>query len=123
MQTDSSAIRTCSASLSAVEYTATVAMPSSWHARMIRMAIVPRFATSNFLNIEATSSANFNDHQRLTVLHRISILHQYAYHAAGSVGLDLVHHFHRLDDAQRLTLSHIGAFLDEWVGFGRGGAI
>src|SRR5208283_1513849 len=30
-------------------------MPSSRHARMMRMAIVPRFATSNFLNIEATS--------------------------------------------------------------------
>src|SRR6202035_5754151 len=62
MQTDSSAMRTCSASLSAVEYTATVAMPSSRHARMMRMAIVPRFATSNFLNIEAISSADLDNH-------------------------------------------------------------
>src|ERR1700735_1327295 len=99
MHTDSSAIRTCNASLSAVEYTATVAMPSSRHARMMRIAIVPRFATSNFLNIEANSSGDLEDHQRLPVFYRISVLDQYSDHAAGGVGLDLVHHLHRLDDA------------------------
>src|SRR5580704_15752339 len=119
MHTDSSAIRTCSASLSAVENTATVAMPSSRHARIIRIAIVPRFATSNFLNIEATSSGDFEDHQRLPVFYRISILDQYADHSPGGVGLDLVHHLHRLDDAQRLALAHLRPFLDEWGGIGR----
>src|ERR1700693_1298918 len=99
MHTDSSAIRTCSASLSAVEKTATVAMPSSRHARMIRMAIVPRFATSNFLNIEATSLTDLNNHEWLSIFYRISVLNQDTHHAAGGVGLDLVHHLHRLDDA------------------------
>ena len=44
MQTLSSASRTCMASASAVECTATVAMPSSRHARWMRSAISPRLA-------------------------------------------------------------------------------
>lgn len=52
MQTASSANLTCSASRSASEYTATVLMPASRQARMIRRAISPRFAISTFLNNE-----------------------------------------------------------------------
>ena len=50
MQTLSSAKLTWSASLSASENTATVAMPISLQARMIRTAISPRFAINIFEN-------------------------------------------------------------------------
>ena len=45
MATASSAIRTWRAARSHSEYTATEAIPMSRHARMIRTAISPRFAT------------------------------------------------------------------------------
>src|SRR5438874_12498270 len=51
MQTLSSARRTCMASASAVECTATVAMPSSLHARRMRRAISPRLAIRILSNI------------------------------------------------------------------------
>src|SRR5215510_11112972 len=51
MQTLSSASRTCMASASAVECTATVAMPSSLHARSTRNAISPRLAIRIFSNM------------------------------------------------------------------------
>ena len=51
MQTSSSAKRTCSEFSSASEYTATVLMPSSRQAKMMRSAISPRLATRIFLNI------------------------------------------------------------------------
>ncbi len=49
-RTASSAMRTCSALRSASENTATVAMPSSRHARITRTAISPRFAIRIFEN-------------------------------------------------------------------------
>src|SRR5882724_7644660 len=49
MQTFSSAKRTCSASASADECTATDLMPSSRQARITRSAISPRFAIRTFL--------------------------------------------------------------------------
>ena len=49
MRTASSASRTCSASASASEYTATVAMPSRLQVRMTRQAISPRLATRIFV--------------------------------------------------------------------------
>src|SRR6266436_4521080 len=58
MQTLSSASRTCMASASAVECTATVEMPSSLHARRTRNAISPRLAIrilSNMLSQLASS--------------------------------------------------------------------
>ena len=51
MHTSSSAKRTCSDSWSASLYTATVATPSSRHARITRRAISPRLAIRIFLNI------------------------------------------------------------------------
>src|SRR5437762_6302727 len=51
MQTSSSAKRTCSEFSSATEYTATVLMPSSRQAKIIRSATSPRFAIRIFLNI------------------------------------------------------------------------
>src|SRR5665647_1148396 len=57
MQTSSSAKRTWSDSRSASEYTATVWIPSSRHARITRRAISPRFAIRTFLNISVRPSA------------------------------------------------------------------
>ncbi len=57
MQTLSSASRTCIASASASECTATVAMPISLHARMTRSAISPRLAIRIFSNIAAPPAA------------------------------------------------------------------
>src|SRR6185437_565688 len=53
MHTSSSANRTCSDSRSASEYTATAWMPSSWQARITRIAISPRLAIRTFLNMRA----------------------------------------------------------------------
>src|SRR5580704_1833751 len=98
MQTLSSASRTCMASASAVECTATVAMPSSLQARRIRRAISPRLAMRILSNMSfqgrvANSewrivkakiyslfairySPLFNDHQRLAELDRLAVLDQ-----------------------------------------------
>src|SRR6185437_11994093 len=51
MQIASSANRTCSACLSASEYTATVRTSSSLHAERMRSAISPRLATRIFRNM------------------------------------------------------------------------
>ena len=51
MQTLSSASRTCFRSRSATEWTATVAIPSSWQERRIRRAISPRLAMTTFSSI------------------------------------------------------------------------
>ena len=53
MHTLSSARYTCSACLSAVEYTATVLMFMARHARMMRTAISPRLAMRIFSNMSA----------------------------------------------------------------------
>src|SRR6266853_6595307 len=53
MQTLSSASRTCMASASAVEWTATVGMPRSLEARKMRSAISPRLAMRIFSNMAA----------------------------------------------------------------------
>src|SRR5271155_2234953 len=121
MHTDSSAIRTCSAFLSAVEKTATVEMPNSRQARIIRIAIVPRFATSSFLNIDQRSalSNHFDDHQGLTVLYWISVLRENFYHPPRCRRFDLVHHLHRLDNAERLALADRRSFFHERGGVGR----
>ena len=55
MHTLSSARRTCMASASAVECTATVAMPSSLHARWMRSAISPRLAIRTLSNMAGQS--------------------------------------------------------------------
>src|SRR6516162_1379520 len=61
MQTLSSASRTCMASSSAVECTATDGMPSSLHARSTRNAISPRFAIRILSNISASCSGGARD--------------------------------------------------------------
>ena len=69
MQTVSSARRTCIASASAVECTATVLMPISWQARWIRSAISPRLAIRSFLIAICLAE----DHERLVELHRLAV--------------------------------------------------
>src|SRR6185369_4527656 len=102
MHTVSSANSTCFNVVSAVEWTATVLMPSSRHARRIRSAISPRLAISTLSSIVVRPWALFfDDEQRLTELDRVAVLDQDADHAACELGLDLIHHLHRFDDAER----------------------
>src|SRR5262245_28367121 len=115
MRTSSSANRTCSACSSASEYTATVLMPSSRHAMMMRIAISPRFAIRIFLNM------GFDGEQPLAVLHRLAVLDVDFDHFPVVLRVDLVHQLHRFDDAEHLSLFHGRPHLDKRRGarFGR----
>src|ERR1700742_4869124 len=101
MQTLSSARRTCMASASAVEWTATVAIPMSWQARWMRSAISPRLAMRIFWN-KATWCL-FDDHKRLAVLDRLTVRYQNLRQGSALRRLDRVHHLHRFDDQQRIA--------------------
>src|SRR5215467_12772283 len=104
MQIDSSARPTCLRLRSAVECTATVLMPRLWQARSTRRAISPRLAMTTFSSMGIGVSPRLGDHEhRLVELHRLAVLEQDGLHGAGHVGLDLVEHLHRFDDAQRLA--------------------
>src|SRR4029079_14393522 len=75
MHTLSSASRTCMASASAVECTATVGTPSSLQARSTRNAISPRFAIRIFSNIDP-AHALLDDDQGFSELDRLGVLEQ-----------------------------------------------
>src|SRR4028119_805657 len=85
-------------------------MPSSRQARMIRSAISPRLAMRTLPIIYAPSpSASTGSRgvgpeaeKRLVVLDAARVLGQNLDDLAGDVGDDLVHHLHRLDDAEDL---------------------
>src|SRR5215208_510662 len=115
MQMASSAKRTCSDSASAVEWTATVAMPSSLQARMTRRAISPRLAMRTFLNMGTPRRALARDdaEERLAELHGRGVLDEDLGDGAVHLALDLVHQLHRLDDAERLALLHLLADVGE----------
>src|ERR1700733_7416138 len=98
MHTLSSARRTCMASESAVECTATVAMPSSRQARWMRRAISPRLAIRILPN-----NGLFQNHQHFSVFDRGTVLHQDRGARPRFRRLDLVEGLHRLDQQQRLT--------------------
>src|SRR5574338_945776 len=123
MQIASSAKRTWSDSASAVEWTATVAIPSSLQARSTRRAISPRLAMRTFLNMRPRPLARDDAEERLAELHRGRVLHVDLGHGAVHLGLDLVHELHRLDDAERLALLHLLADLHERGRVGRGGPV
>ena len=74
MQIASSARRTCIASVSAVEWTATVLMPISWQARWMRSAISPRLAIRTFW-IAIRPIYSMID-QRLLIFDRLGVLDQ-----------------------------------------------
>src|SRR5258707_15853438 len=98
MQTSSSANRTCRLSVSAVEWTATVLMSISAHARMIRRAISPRLAIRIFLNTPAARLlGGVHLKERLVELHRLPGLGDHAGDRAAALRLDLVHELHGLD--------------------------
>src|SRR5690242_16185930 len=121
MHTAWSANFTCSASASAVEYTATDSRPISRSPRITRSAISPRLAMSTFLNI--VGSARGDLEQRLAVLHRCAVLGEDADDRAADVGFDLVHQLHRLDDAEHLALVDVIVDRDVVRGVGVGLAI
>src|SRR3954470_9142528 len=93
MQTLSSARRTCMASPSAVECTATVWMPSSLQARRMRSAISPRLAIRILSNIWRL----FDDQPRLAVFDRLPILDEDGRHRSGARGGNIVEGLHGLD--------------------------
>src|SRR3990172_6554145 len=101
MHTLSSARRTCMASASAVECTATVRMPISRQARWMRNATSPRLAISTFSNM---AGRLLDHHHDLAELDRLLILRQQAGDPAGAGRRDGVHRLHRLDDKHGLAL-------------------
>src|SRR6185503_14629671 len=98
MQTLSSAIRTCMAWESAVEWIATVSMPISLQARWTRSAISPRLAIRIFSNIDSV-----HDQQHLAEFHRLGVVDDDLRHSARLGRLDRVEGFHGLDDQERLA--------------------
>src|SRR5215470_8961857 len=118
MHTLSSASRTCMASSSAVECTATVAMPSSLHARKTRSAISPRLAIKIFSNMDS-----FDDQQRLTKFDRLTVFDQDLDDGSGARRRNLVHRLHRLDDEQGVARVDAAADLDIGARAGLGAAI
>src|SRR3954471_7365996 len=120
MQTFSSAKRTCSESVSAVECTATVLMPISRHARITRSAISPRFAMRTFLN---TSGLLAYAEEVLAVLDVLAVLNEDLLDLSFGLRFDLVHQLHRLDDADDLPLAHRLTHVHEHRRLGRRGAI
>src|SRR5690606_5997757 len=99
----SSAMRTCMASVSAVEWTATDLMPISRAARITLRAISPRLAISILSNI---ANALFDYHQRRAKFDSAAILDEDAFDGAAARGGDMVHRFHRLDDQQRVAFDN-----------------
>src|SRR6476469_2046801 len=108
MHTLSSASRTCMASSSAVECTATVWMPSSRQARITRRAISPRLAMRILSNIDL-----LDQNQGFAVFDRAAVLHIDLDDLAGAGRWYLVHRLHGLDDEERLARLHFRADLDE----------
>src|SRR3954469_25538040 len=124
MQTLSSARRTCMASASAVECTATVGMPSSWQARSTRSAISPRLAMRILSNIvRGCPRLSLDNDERLAELDRLAVIYQDLRHGARAGRRDLIHGLHRLDDEQRLADHHLAAEIDERRRARRGAAI
>src|SRR5512144_659607 len=109
MQTDSSASRTYLASRSASEWTTTVLIPSSRHARSMRSAISPRLAIrtlskSGWAFFAGTRAGRLFDHdERLAELDRLAVLDEDLLDRSRLVRFDLVHQLHRFDDAKRVA--------------------
>src|ERR687897_3059836 len=110
MHTLASARRTCMASASIVECTATLSMPISRQARMMRSAISPRFATRTLSNMgTAGPRLSLDDQEELAILHGIAVGHQEVGDPATARRADRVHHLHRFDDQEGLPLAHLRA--------------
>src|SRR5262249_46427182 len=116
MHTLSSARRTCMASASAVECTATAGMPSSLHARSTRSAISPRLA----MRVLSNMTPSLDDHRWPAVLHRWTVLEQNLHPGPRAGGRNLVECLHRLDDQQGVAGRDRGADVDEGLAPGSG---
>src|SRR6266581_2944417 len=117
MQIASSARRTCRASWSAVEKTATLARPSSRQARITRSAISPRLAMRT-LCIAPARLARFEGDDVLARVHEILVLDQEAGDSPLRVALDLVEALHDLDEADDVAGLHLVALAHVRVGRG-----
>src|ERR1700744_4867611 len=97
-QTLSAASRTCIASASAVECTATEGMPSSRQARWMRSAISPRLAMRIFWN-----KRSFQNHQDFAVFYRRAVRDQDTHNSAGLRCFNLVERLHRFNQQKRFA--------------------
>ncbi len=102
---------------------ATDLMPSSRQARATRSAISPRLAIRTFSNTRLTRLGRLEVHQHLLELDPLAVLDDDLGDLAALAGRDLVHHLHRLDDADGLTGLDGVADLDERLRAGLGGAV
>ena len=80
-------------------------------------------STFNFRLSTFTSLQELDHDQRITGLDEGAVLRGDVFHAPGPVGLDLIEHLHRFDNAHRLALSHDIADGDERRRIRRGGAV
>src|SRR5258707_15326699 len=96
-------MRTWSASMSAVEYTATASIPSSCSALITRTAISPRFATRTRLNIEGRAGQRLELEQQLPVLDRLGVADLELQDDAFDLGLPPAPQPHRPEDSERLA--------------------
>src|SRR5215211_5660407 len=114
MQTARSARRVCSAPSSAVEWTATASIPSSWRPRITRTATSPRFAIRTRLKgIQRAGENGLEVEERLAVLDGLTVLDVNRADDALDLRLHLVHELHRLEDAERLARRDSVTLLDE----------
>src|SRR5262249_32899909 len=117
---------TCMASASAVECTATVAIPISLQARRTRSAISPRLAINTLSNIGARGlreNSLLDYDQRLHELDRLAVGDQDTRDHSGLRGRNVVHGLHGLDDQERLALGDTRPDRDERRGAGLRGKI
>src|SRR3970040_192349 len=110
MQTVSSDRSTCWRLASGTDATPTVLMPSSRHARKILSAISPRLAIKTLSSI---ANLGVYDEEQLAVLDGTAVLGEDAHDSTADVGVDLIHHLHRFDDAERVSGIDDCADLDE----------
>src|SRR6185312_8363345 len=124
MHTLSSARRTCMASASAVECTATVAMPSSRQARCMRSAISPLLAIRILSNMRRLSRRRrqrnrvswrtlFYDDQRFAIFDWLGVIDEDGRNGPGTRRRDLVHCLHGFDNEQRVALVDLAADFTE----------
>src|SRR5687768_4363303 len=91
---------------------ATVSMPSSRQARIIRSAISPRLAT-RIRWYMAARLALLDAEELLSVFDRRAVLDQDRHYLAGTLGRNLVEHLHGLNDANDCLWAHLVADLHE----------
>src|ERR1039458_3082702 len=92
------------------------ARASGWRARA-------RIQDSGVPTHSSPPHASIYDHQRLAILDRLAIFHEYRFDDAVLVALDLGPQLHRLDDADGVARLDRVAHLDKVLGARRGRAV